>query len=85
MNGDIICTYYEVVCLGDDCDGRNWSEHVIAKKKTRKEANDYVKRWEETKRKAIEEGEWYGGYGYVYRDRTPEVRKKTIKESELKL
>ena len=83
MNKEIICTYYEVICIGaDDCEGKHESKHVIAKKKTMEEANAYVKKWEETKQKAIAEGTWYGWHGYVYRDRTPKVRKKTIKESE---
>ena len=86
MSEEIICTYYEVVCRGtDDCEGRYESEHVIARKKTIGEANTYVEKWEDTKRKAIEEGKWYGWHGYVYRDRKPRVRKRTIKESELKL
>ena len=84
MEDKIICTYYEVVCRGiGDCEGKYESEYVIAKKKTQEDAIAYVEKWEETKRKAIEEGKWYGWHGYVYRDNKPTVKKVTIEESEL--
>lgn len=86
MKKEIICIYYEVICLGsDDCEGKYVSEHVIARKKTRKEANAYLKKWQEHKQKALEEGKWYGGYGYIYRNYTPVVRKATIIDFELKI